>query len=273
MDIDRMFNFLAGLSTVRRLAGSVVAVLALLWLGSCSVYDTADFPEQLERNEFVAEAQRLFAEKVTGNPKAGFNERGMMPLGEMAPVWQRARMSSAKTLIALDVPLRTQYRYRALYAVGEDAIQVPIYHNLVVVKSPATGKIAQYLHYYIPNADYGKRNDKDLTEQFSNCGSRGDYCGLEIYTDELGKIWRINKYEKGVKTDGVYMGNPELSAAEKRRAKGRLMGGLWIQQGRRKTATGSRNDNHKYVRVDGDSVLIDGAYYAPARLVSDDNRR
>jgi len=275
-----MLRFSAKHSVAMMLGVLLTAVTALLWLDACTVDNAAVSFEQREKDEFIAEAQRLFAEQVTRNPEAGFNERGKMPLGEMTPVWQMSEMSSTETLTAIDVPLLTQYRYRALYAVGEDAIPVPIYHNLVVVKSPVTGKIAQYLHYYIPDVNYVRRYQGDLTDRFRNCERRGDYCGLEIYTDMRGKIWRINKFEEGVKTVGLFMGNPNVSSRDKRRVVGMLMGGLWIQRGQRSEttrATGSECDDwdwygrseytdengntYSVIDTDGDgnpdSVLID----------------
>ena len=221
--------------------------------------------QEIERSLFISEAQRLFEAEVTRTENIGARKNGLMQLGTMTPVWQMAESSATDDISSMDVPLLTNYRYRAMIAIGEKAVMIPIYQNIVFVKSKTTGKMSQYLHYYIPDAKYVRRYKGDLTNRFRNCESRGDFCGVEIYTDIKGAIYRINRYEDGHKTLGVNMRTSTLSDENKRRIVADAIGGIWIQRGKlRETtrATGSEDgdwewgDRWEYIDKDGNHYTI-----------------
>ncbi len=238
---------------------------ATLLFTECSPDSKVISKQEHEQNVFVSEAQQLFEAEVTRTENIGERKNGLMQLGMMTPVWQMAESSATTDISSIDVPLLTNYRYRAMVTIGEKAVMIPIYQNIVFVKSKTTGIMSQYIHYYIPDATYVRRYKGDLTNRFLNCESRGDLSGIEIYTDLRGVIYRINRYVDGHKTLGVNMSTTSLSDESKRRIVASAIGGLWIQRGKlRETtrATGSEDGEWEwggrweYVDKDGNHYTI-----------------
>lgn len=198
---------------------------------SCSIdRDVAQNGEELQ-NELINEAKNIFELETTRTASIGEREGLLMQLGTMTPLWDLSRLSLDNNLYCIDVPLLSDYRYRAMIINGEKATMVPVYHNIVYVKSSATKQMSQYLHYYIPDIHYVRRHKEDLTEKYVNCGNRGDFCGIEIFTDIKGVVWRINRYNEGIKHLSLFMGDTSLTILQKQSILGSVLNGIWLQRG------------------------------------------
>lgn len=211
--------------------------VVLLMLASCT-RDPANLNiRNGDSGALSVEEARLFFEdhagrfsQVTrsGNLKQGFN----LNPGEFAPNWEKARISQFNKLASVDVPIASDYRYRALrsrFRNGRTEIQeVDIVQKLVVVKDLKTDSLGSYILTLIPDPSYTARHrDVDLCETFLNTGDKGEFSGIAIYTESSwGILVRVNRYRDGKKTAGVYIPGPPSERKERISRAKKLIGNI-----------------------------------------------
>ena len=229
-------------------------------------------------NEDVLFAQQLFEEDVVrlkvGSTKAlGGMTRPtqLFDLGVLAPDWAAAEQCVNGSSLAhnVEAPLTTNFRYRVLQFGPESKRprKVKAYHELLVASSPGKERSGVFIVFYIATNQYTKWYKGILSQRFTNSGDMKNYSGLKIYTNIEGRIVRINRYEKGRKTAGIFM--PEIKTKEQKEARNKYVAELFknihFQYGiRLAPSTRSGEDDESWDFFDWISDFYeDDHYYAP----------
>ena len=190
-----------------------VCLLIVLCFGACSYDWDDDFIQKEPSDLSVDEARDFFEKEVMGaaTRSADRVEQPLMwSLGDIIPKWNKGVPTGASSICSVDVPIENStYCYRVIQTdpqTGEESF-VKCYHKLVVVKDRKTGKLGNYVVFFIAANDYAKAHPGDVSKRFNNDGEMGDFSGLKIYTTLEGSIIRVNKYNKGQKQQGVFLGS------------------------------------------------------------------
>ena len=133
--------------------------------------------------------------------------KGLVP-GDFSPLWSDAKTSQNAKVGSVDVPILPQYTYYALRTEEKNGKikvhKVRISQKVVVIKAKDNGRLASYLLTLIPDGDYYSKN-KNKFDEFLNSGSH-KFSGVAVYYDLHARYTvRVDKYENGHKTAGVYL--------------------------------------------------------------------
>ncbi len=190
-----------------------VYLLIVLCFGACSYDWDDDFIQKEPADLSVDEARDFFEKEVMGTATRSADrvEQPLMwSLGDIIPKWNKGVPTGASSICSVDVPIENStYCYRMIQTdpqTGEKSF-VKCYHKLVVVKDRKTGKLGNYVVFFIAANDYAKAHPGDVSKRFNNDGEMSDFSGLKIYTTLEGGIIRVNKYNKGQKRQGVFLGS------------------------------------------------------------------
>ena len=140
--------------------------------------------------------------------------------GNFVPDWDKAVASARKDMLCYDIPIESEYTYKAILLPiddGEpDLSVVNVYQKLLVLKNVRTESLGQYILTLIPDVAYEKLYAGKVADRFINAGEIGDFSGLAIYTiPSLDLIVRANRYVNGVKKQGVFMYGKKEERANK----------------------------------------------------------
>lgn len=156
----------------------------------------------------LQEAKEYFEEQAGMEPvmtrSAG---RGALDPGDFAPYWESAVASSQCRLGSYDVPIAPAYRFKAVVADGNGrAGKVEVGQKLVVVKNLDTGRMSQYILSLIPTRSLAPRSGRQLCDAFVNCGDKGGFSGLAVYTCVYSSVVAcVSRYEDGRRMEGVFL--------------------------------------------------------------------
>lgn len=139
--------------------------------------------------------------------------RGLTP-GEFTPRWDQATMNCNDHVVAVDIPIVVEYRYRTERIVGKQKRIAAAPQKLVVLKSRKTGKMAQYILMLVPTQGYFATHKKDLCNRFYSTGENDKFSGLAVYLAVSdSRVVMIHDYDKGKRVDGVYLPHTHTPAA------------------------------------------------------------
>ena len=250
----------------------------LLFMSMPVAWSCSFDPPQMEAEEekcstFTAsEAQSVFEGEVMGvltrsayYDDSYYRRRFMWNIGEITPDWETATCTKAGHLENVDVQIRSTNRYRVIQTdpVTGKQRKVKCYHKLLVAKDVETGRTGNFIVFFIATNQYSKTHKGFINEWFNNDGNMGDFSGLKVYTKLDGKIVRVNKYESGRKTSGIYLGNVRNieEFALKMTDVFRLMKNLKIQKGtyRGGALTKAGEDDSSWDYGESDSIWIDAS--------------
>lgn len=166
----------------------------------------------------VDQARAFFETDAVGllTRAEGEAQTGVFAPGGVTPDWNSAETSENERVASVDIPVRIDNSFRVA---RKDTLgnfsEVSAYSKLLVVRSPQTGDMATYMHFFIPDEFYASTCDGDISEMFANSHPRGDYSGVEIYSCMDGSIAAAVRYKEGTPVAQVFMGNRGLSAEVK----------------------------------------------------------
>lgn len=195
------------------------SIMTFLW--NCTDPDLVRYSSQAPHKNFSIEEAKEFFEKQTIshvlNTRAKTKKKKKkLSTGDITPIWDDAVASSNKNIACYDIPIESDYKYKAVYSDyyngKASAKKVNVYQKLIVVKDVQTQQIGQYILTLIPDKEYEDKYRKKVGERFINCKNKLDFTGVAIYTiPNIDLIIRVNHYTNGVKDQGVYLpGKPEL---------------------------------------------------------------
>ena len=134
----------------------------------------------------------------------------MWSLGDIVPKWSKGVPTGTSSIYSVDVPIESStYCYRVVRTDPQTgkAHFVKCYHKLVVVKDRKTGRLGNYVVFFIATNEYADSHPGNVGKRFNNDGDMGDFSGLKIYATLEGIIIRANKYHAGQKQEGIYLGS------------------------------------------------------------------
>jgi len=160
----------------------------------------------------VEEAKAFFEKQMSiGQTRAeGTRKSKIFNPGDFTPRWDKAKTSEAEKIASVDVPITSQYQFKAIRSEENSgkikAYSVNIEQKLVVVKGRRHQQLSQYLMTFIPDEQYAKTHKGHIAEKFVNTGDKGGYSGIVIYTHPtLGIPIRVSKYVDGQQVEGVFL--------------------------------------------------------------------
>jgi hypothetical protein len=195
------------------------SIMIFLW--NCTDPELVKYSSQVLHENFSIEEAKEFFEKQTinyvSNTRAKTEKKKKkLSTGDITPIWDDAVASSNKNIACYDIPIESEYKYKAVYSDyyngKASAKKVDVYQKLIVVKDMQTQQLGQYILTLIPDKEYEDKYRKKVGERFINCKKKLDFTGVAIYTiPNMDLIIRVNHYTNGVKDQGVYLpGKPEL---------------------------------------------------------------
>lgn len=156
----------------------------------------------------LQEAKEYFEEQAGTEPVMSRSAgRAALDPGDFAPYWESAVASSQCRLGSYDVPIAPAYRFKAVVADGNGrAGKVEVGQKLVVVKNLDTGRMSQYILSLIPTRSLAPRSGRQLCDAFVNCGDKGGFSGLAVYTCVYSSVVAcVSRYEDGRRMEGVFL--------------------------------------------------------------------
>lgn len=197
----------------------ILSITLFLW--NCTDTELVKNDAQVHHKNFSLEEAKEFFEKQSLNyavsTRAGKErKKKKFSPGDIVPIWENAVASSNKNIACYDIPIESEYKYKAMYGDYKNgkasAKIVDVYQKLIIVKDIQTDQLGQYILTLIPDKDYEDKYKKRICDRFINCKDKADFTGIAIYTiPNLDLIIRANHYTNGVKDQGVYLpGNKKL---------------------------------------------------------------
>ncbi|WP_195460410.1 hypothetical protein [Alistipes sp. D31t1_170403_E11] len=188
-----------------------LALLLPFLLGGCSSEPSIEqFQTQESASFTIEDARSAFQNQFIKSQTRTGQKDNLSPLspGEFTPQWSDGVHSANNSIISYDIPILSDRKLAAFRATYRDcaaiATHVNVYQKLIVVKDIKTDMISSYILTLIP--DTKNANEKDILSQFLNCTNKGAFSGLAIYSlPQSNMLVRINKYEQGKKTYGVFL--------------------------------------------------------------------
>lgn len=164
--------------------------------------------------DFYYERMEQTADAVRARASRKRDAFSLCPDG-FVPKWKLAVASAQDNLVCYDIPIKTDRWYEARlsdYKSGEKSYYtVTTSQKMVIVKDLKTNVIELYILTLIPNREYYAKYKNDIGERFINCGDKGEFSGIAIYTQQsTNRMARVSRYEKGQLAQSVYLlGEPE----------------------------------------------------------------
>lgn len=189
----------------------IIAIALLAW--NCTDSELIRKKTMVQIENFSLQEAKEFYEKQIAQPvntRARNENKKCISPGDFLPEWAKAKASSINNLGCYDIPIKSNYNYKAIYSVYKygkaSAHIVNAYQKLIVVKNMSTNKLGQYILTLIPDKEYDAEYKYQVSERFTNCADKGGFSGVAIYTiPKLELIIRVNRYVNGVKESGVYL--------------------------------------------------------------------
>ena len=187
-----------------------VSLLCLLGMLYACVHDPTSEPSSNTQSDLltVSAARELVERQMSLKTRSHTTPaKGLVP-GDFSPLWSDAKTSQNAKVGSVDVPILPQYTYYALRTEEKNGKikvhKVRISQKVVVIKAKDNGRLASYLLTLIPDGDYYSKN-KNRFDEFLNSGSH-KFSGVAVYYDLHARYMvRVDKYENGHKTAGVYL--------------------------------------------------------------------
>lgn len=200
---------------------------------SCAQDEQDAEPSRLQKPQLSIEEARAFYDQglLQQQTRTADIPQGLFSVGAVESNWSSAEMSAVNAISCVDVPTKTEFVYFiSRVNAQKETWSVRAWSKLTVVKSVETGIIASYMHFFVPEPEYAKMYDCDVSDFFANCQDRYDYSGLEFYTTLDGFPVAAAKYVNGKLCASAFLSDKKQSYDVNLRALTQLLGNLGIQK-------------------------------------------
>ncbi len=229
----------------------MLSVTLSLW--NCTDTELVKNDTQVQHKNFSLEEAKGFFEKqmqrsfVSTRSSNGKKPKQLVTPGDFIPQWDKAVASTKAGLSCYDIPIDNDIHYKAMYSTYKNgkakAWITNVYQKLIVVKNQSTGNLGTYILNLIPDAQYDKKNLKEVTNRFINCADKGGFSGIAFYTiPNLNRIIRVNRYENGIKKQGVFLSGKREQMEEKMAIAHELLKNI-VLKGKKKVTTRSYGED------------------------------
>lgn len=140
-------------------------------------------------------------------------------LGDALLDWTRAERSQDEHISTIDIPVMGDICYTVIRKNEEGVCyNVEASSKLVAVQSFETGELQAYIRTSIPDENYFDFNGDSgkLCDLSLNCGDRGNFSGIELYSTLDGHLVALSKYLSGEVAKQLFLCDESLSVEEKR---------------------------------------------------------
>ncbi|NDV84226.1 hypothetical protein D0T87_19880 [Bacteroides sp. 51] len=153
-----------------------------------------------ENADLITDAKAFFEQEITVKTRSDKD----LPLGDFAPLWDKAKVSRDQFMEGVDIPIVSTYSY---YTIRKEVIGgrnrsyiANITEKAVVVKSAKNGSMGLYRMLVVPDYAYYQTNKGDLSGRFTNFGDKENFSGIIFYLAVDGMIpLRADTYKDGAK--------------------------------------------------------------------------
>ncbi len=182
----------------------LICFLLLYGFGVFSCQKDLDGIAKQEDTDLIAEAKTFLEQQITVKTRSAKE----LPLGDFAPLWDKAKVSRSQLMEGVDIPIVSTYSY---YTIRKEIIDgrnrsyiANVTEKTVVVKSSKNGTMGLYRMLIIPDYEYFQKNKCDLSDKFTNFGDKENFSGIILYLTVDGKIpLRADTYKGGIKSSEV----------------------------------------------------------------------
>lgn len=198
-----------------------LALLLPFLLGGCSSEPSIEQSQTQESASFtIDEAKTFFEDIILSNANSEIEScKNVFAPGEFTPLWNNAICSTEGGYYCIQVPINTQYRFRAIrsefkncnaQAYGVDAEQ-----RLILLKSRATNSLSMLIVTLIPDRDYADSNKDRTTGRTLSGRDKERFEGLVLGHSVIrGRLFSVEKYEAGFRKKRVCFYNEHEICAE-----------------------------------------------------------
>ncbi|MDR0542976.1 MAG: hypothetical protein LBH19_12310 [Dysgonamonadaceae bacterium] len=195
----------------------------------------------------VAEAKASFEEQMMRMETTLNTEKLQGIATNFTPLWDHAVISGRDSMVSVDVPVVTDYLFKAIILADEPSKVVKftedLLQKLIVVKDLRTGNMGSYVVSIIPDKAYAESNKKVSAMDFPNYGDYSRFSGRVVYSLPLSPVpLRVNCYRNGVQVDAVTVFGIRKEVQEVQEVSVKmnsLLDGLWLK---RKSRVALRSD-------------------------------
>lgn len=210
--------------------------LSILLYISCIDNDIVPIRTSSSAYLSISEAQEFFENSFTTTQtrsRIGKRDNGKLDPGEFTPQWDKAVISENKNVGSVDIPLLTEYKYKAVHCKFENgnskAYLVDVTQKLVVLKSKHTQEKVQYILTLIPEKDYYQKHKGDISANFTHSEEKNGYSGLAIYTHAMtAKIISISQFQNGKLLKNVFLPSGKDSFESRIKRANKLLDGIKV---------------------------------------------
>lgn len=212
-----------------------LALLLPFLLGGCSSEPSIEQSQTQESASFtIDEAKTFFEDIILSNANSEIEScKNVFAPGEFTPLWNNAICSTEGGYYCIQVPINTQYRFRAIrsefkncnaQAYGVDAEQ-----RLILLKSRATNSLSMLIVTLIPDRDYADSNKDRTTGRTLSGRDRERFEGLVLGHSVIrGRLFSVEKYEAGFRKKRVCFYNGHEICTEKTLAANEMLKNMLV---------------------------------------------
>lgn len=220
--------------------GSLCVSIIFLLVWSCVDTDFLESKSQQENADFrLKEAKDFFEKQMEQYPLTArsLKDAGTsLTAGDFIPKWDKAIASSQSNLACYDIPIDTEFKYKAIsvtYEHGRAVVKnANVYQKLLIVKDTKVKLLGQYILTLIPDKKYENKNKDRICDSFINCMGKGSFTGVAIYTiPQTDFIIRVNRYEGGIKMKSISLLNSKCKSQDKIALMKSILGGIQLRRG------------------------------------------
>lgn len=161
--------------------GSLCVSIIFLLVWSCVDTDFLESKSQQENADFsLKEAKDFFEKQMEQYPLTtrSLKDAGTrLTAGDFIPKWDKAIASSQSNLACYDIPIDTEFKYKAIsvtYEHGRAVVKnANVCQKLLIVKDTKVKLLGQYILTLIPDKKYENKNKDRICDSFINCMGKG----------------------------------------------------------------------------------------------------
>lgn len=215
--------------------------LALL-AGGCASDLQSERSETPDSTVFTVNDAKVFFESIVQGAGTTPPHKNLLNPGEFMPQWNQAVSSVDEGCYCIQVPIHTQYRFRALTSIFENcsarAYDVDVEQRLVLLKNRTTSNLSMLIVSLIPDKEYAKSHKNRITGRALSDNDK--FNGLVLgYSVIRGRLFSVEKYENGLRKERLYIYNPDKEYAGKAKIANELLKNISILKS---TNVMTRND-------------------------------
>lgn len=181
---------------------SLSALALTVLFSSCAKqnFESETAQVQSEKGFTVNKARQVYSSAVALTKTVGSNYDSTMMSEILSEDWESALESSNGFASSVDVPATFANKYHAQY----NGDHVDVIQRLLVMEGGNLSQPWAYLYTIIPTPEYMAAHGSELLK-IEHTGNKYGFSGKILFHNLEGLLLRINTYENGKLTDGIYM--------------------------------------------------------------------